>query len=348
MNKNFFKKSIPIFVLLFTVTLIFQPASKVYAKTPAANTKPTTTSIKPVFSSSFIQYWYAQDWDEARWMDEFTMLQNIGINEIILQDVADTKSLYTSYITSLPGYTPNNVDMLENALSAADKIGMHVRVGLGFNNDWWNKNASDSAWLNTEASKNKDIFNEILQKYGTHPSLTGWYIPYEFSQLTATTFTAKSNLNSFLKQIGNEIRLKDSRNIMISPYYNYKYSFLFSLSGWTTTLTTVLKDTKIDIVALQDGVGAGYTTLNQVSNIFSYTKKATNVLGIKLYADTETYTYTSNINYSAPQSRITSQLSLEKTYVQGFVAFSIDHYQSIYLNQEQNYNDYYNYYLANK
>jgi hypothetical protein len=309
------------------------------------------TAIKPVFGSSFIQDWYCQDWDQTRWAQEFSMLQNIGINEIIIQDVVDTKAMYAAYSTSLPGYTHNDVDMLANALTAADKYtGMKVRIGLGFNGDWWTKNTLDIAWLNTETDKNRAIFNEILQNYGAHPSLGGWYIPYEFSQLTAETSAAKANLNNFLKQIGNEIRTKDNiRSIMIAPFYNSNYSSSYSLSEWTATVQTALKDTGIDIVALQDSVGAGYNDLSQIADVFSYTKKATDSLGMKLYADTETFTSTSSGNVSAPQSRISSQLSDEKSYVQGFVAFSIDHYQNNNVStQISYYNDYYNSYLKNK
>jgi hypothetical protein len=347
MNKNIFNKITKFFLVVFVFTLLFQPTSKVFAK--PVTTPTTTTSVKPVFGSSFIQDWYSRNWTQERWAQEFSMLQKIGINEIILQDLVNTKTLYATYFTNLPGYTHNDVDMLANVLTVADQVGMNVRVGLGFNADWWSKNAADNTWLNSEASKNKSIFNEILENYGNHPSLTGWYIPYEFSQLTATSSTTKSNLNSFLKQIGGEISLKDSRSIMISPFYNSTYLFFSWLSGWSSTLYSVLKDTKIDIVAMQDSVGAGYNTLTQVSNVFSYTKKATDALGIKLYANAETFTLTSGNYSSAPQSRISSQLSKEKAYVQGFVAFSISHYQN---NNEPNqvayYNDYYNYYLANR
>jgi hypothetical protein len=136
---------------------------------------------------------------------------------------------------------------------------------------------------------------------------------------------------------------------MIAPFYNSNYSSSYSLSEWTATVQTALKDTGIDIVALQDSVGAGYNDLSQIADVFSYTKKATDSLGMKLYADTETFTSTSSGNVSAPQSRISSQLSDEKSYVQGFVAFSIDHYQNNNVStQISYYNDYYNYYLKNK
>jgi hypothetical protein len=307
----------------------------------------STTNVKPIFGSSFIQYWYAQDWDQNRWTAEFTMLQEVGINEVIIQTIADTKAKYATYPTQLPGYSSNEVDMVENALTAADSVGMNVRLGLGFNSDWWSKNASDLAWLNKEAAANKAIVDEIVAEYGSHPSLTGWYISYEFSQLSARTSTYQANLNSFFKQITAEINTTKPLSIMIAPFYNSKYSWTVPLSSWSVMLQNILKGTGINIVALQDSVGAGYNTTSQLASIYSYTKKATDSSGMALYADTETYTYKSSKYYSAPQSRITTQLAKVNPYIMGYVSFSTDHYQNANVaSQVSYYNDYYKYYLA--
>jgi hypothetical protein len=309
----------------------------------------TNTTVKPIFSSSFIQYWFAQDWTLERWQQEFTMLKEIGINEIILQNIADTKIKETAYKTSMAGYISNDIDMLENALTAADNIGISVRMGLGFNGDWWNKNASDAAWLQAEVNTNKAIINEIVAKYGSHPSFKSWYIPYEFSQFTARTTTTQTNLNNFFKQIVVEIDAKKSGDVMVAPFYNGKFSWMTPVSSWSTMLQNILKGTGVDIIALQDSVGAGYNTLTQVTSLFSYSKKAASAIGMKLYADTETFTSTSNGNVSAPQSRIASQFSSEKAYVEGFVAFSVNHYQNKNVStQLTNYNDYLKYYVLNK
>jgi len=102
-------------------------------------------------------------------------------------------------------------------------------------------------------------------------------------------------------------------------------------------------------VALQDSVGAGFNKMILLDSLYSYTKKATDAIGIKLYADTETFVAKSSKYASASQEQISQQLSAERKYVQGFVAFSINHYQNGNIaGQESNYNDYYNYYLANK
>lgn len=307
------------------------------------------TQVKPVFSSSFIQYWLAKSWEYDRWVSELTMLQSIGISEIILQEIADTKAKYAVYPTKITGYTCNDIDMVGTVLKAADSLGMKVRIGLGFNKCWWRMNAFSQRWLNFEAQINKTIVREIVEMYGSHSSFEGWYIPHEFYQLTALTKIQQSNLNSFLKQITFEIKQNSTKDIMIAPFYNGKFSLLCSLSTWSKMIENILNGTGIDIVALQDSIGAGFNEMRLLDSLYSYTKKATDALGIKLYSDTETFVVKSSQYISALQDRISEQLSIESKYVQGFVAFSINHYQNRNIaSQESNYNDYYNYYLANK
>lgn len=161
------------------------------------------------------------------------------------------------------------------------------------------------------------------------------------------TKTQQSYLNSFLKQIPSEMKSNITRDIMISPFYNGKFSLLGSLSTWSKMLENISNETGIYIVALQDSIGAKFNTINQLDNLYSYTKKATDALGIKLYAATETFVIKSSKYISAPQESISNQLSVESKYVESFAAFSINHYQNI-VSQESNYNDYHDYYLVNK
>ena len=57
------------------------------------------------------------------------------------------------YPTSIAGYTANEIDMLDKVLTVADSLDMKVRVGVGFNKDWWSKGAGDRAWLTREANE---------------------------------------------------------------------------------------------------------------------------------------------------------------------------------------------------
>ncbi len=290
----------------------------------------SATAIRPTFGSSFIQSWYCQNWDGNRWLQECQMLQKIGIDEIIIQSIADTKSGYAVYPTKMEGYTCNTIDMVGIALEAADIVGMNVRIGLGFNSDWWVKNASDPEWLNYEASVNKEIALEIMSMYGGHRSLAGWYIPYEFHQLTALGEVHQADLNRFLQQIASAIKLNSNKNIMIAPFYNSLQSWQGPSASWSTIIYHILNNTGIDIVALQDSIGVGFNTLDHLDEIYRYTKKAADAAGIILYAVTETFdaTLIGTGKKPAPISRINIQLAQEAPYVQRFVAFSIDHYQN--------------------
>ncbi len=302
-----------------------------------------------VFSSSFIQPWFIESWDYARWTDELTMLKDVGINEIIIQNTVDTKSRYAIYPTKIEGYTCAEKDVIYTALSAAECVGTEIRLGLGENSGWWTGNTFINSWLKSEAEINKTIACEINMLYGSHPFFGGWYIPYEFSQTTAVTKKQKSHLNNFYKEISSFIKRINKDDIIIAPFYNGKLSFLCSHSGWEELLIDVLHETGIDILAMQDSIGAGFNTMEQLDKLFLYTKKAADCLGIKLYADTETFTAVKSGFVPAEQSRIEQQIFIESKYVEKFTAFSINHYQNRNVgSQKDNYYKYYVYYKSNK
>lgn len=303
------------------------------------NSNPNVTKFDntPLFESSFIQSWYCKDWDFNRWQNELAMLKNVGINELIIQNTVDNTpaNRNASYKTTIPGYSSNSVDLLETALTAADAIGVIIRVGTGDNEDWWRKGASDSIWLANEANINKQIVDEIASKYASHPSFSGWYLSYEISNITATTKNEQSNLNTFFKSIVSEMKTKTpNKSVMISPFYNSQLGIQIgaqvSLTNWAVTLNNVFKGTGIDILALQDSVGADYNKVSQLPSILAATKEGTDAAGLRLYANTETYTSTPTGNVPASQNQIVLQMEAAKPYVTGFIAFSINHYQGKY------------------
>ncbi len=302
--------------------------------------------IHPTFCGSFIQYWYCQNWDYYRWVKEFRMLQKIGINEIILQNIVDINSRYAVYPTAMEGYSSNSIDMVETCLAAADGEGMNVRIGLGFNDEWWSIDGNHKNWLAKEADENIAIFTEVLSKYFGHQSLTGWYIPHEFHPLMALSFLQRENLNRFYKKIANFITGKSTKTIMIAPFYNARLSGPVTLALWSDIVHDVFKGTGIHIMALQDSVGAGFNTLNDLDEIYASTRRATEEMGLHLYAVTETFMETAGRNRPAPLHRIYEQLSKVAPYVNRCVAFSIDHYQNgSEPTQVTDYEDYYQYYL---
>lgn len=308
---------------------------------------PKMFRTRPTFSGSFIQYWFCQDWDPARWVQEFQMLQKIGINEIILQNIVDTKGHYAVYPTQMKGYSSHKINMVETALTVAASCGMKVRIGLGFNNDWWTIDTHDQAWLKQEADVNQVIATEIIMMYGDHQALSGWYIPYEYNPLMALSPDQQTYLNGFFKEIGETLKSNSSQSIMVAPFYNARLSGPVTLALWSNTIHHVFKNTGIDILALQDSIGAGFNSLDDLDEIYEATQKACEELGLILYAVTETFEEGEGEFQAALQGRINEQLSKVSPYVRGLVAFSINHYQNGNdPNQVKGYEDYSRYYLA--
>lgn len=304
---------------------------------------------KPFFISSFIQKWYAKDFTIERWVDELQMLKDIGIREIILQSIVDTKNKYAVYPTEISGYSFSEKDMVLFALDAAKSVGMKVRVGLGENDDWWERGWHDFNWLSEEAEISKKIINEIFDIYGDHNAFGGWYIPYEFSEFFSTTKSQQIQLNLFYKSLANEIKSKNRNlTIMIAPFYNSNKYKIGCLEVWSKTMGGVLMNTGIDIVSLQDSLGAGFNTINDIGTLFYYARQATDSLGMTLYADTETFMDAGNGDVPVVQEEILKRMSEVKPYVDGFVAFSINHFQNKNeLSQRSNYQDYLEYYNKN-
>lgn len=319
---------------------------KVYAK---INTNEENKNLifeaEPIFTASFIQSWYGKEFSLDRWIKELDMLKKAGVNEVILQSIVDTEKKYAVYHTELKGYEVCENDMLLNVLEAANIVGIKVRIGLGDNSEWWIKGIYSEAWLGEESKINIEIFNEVFDMYGDHKALSGWYIPYEFSQPFVVTQVQCNNLNKFYKSISKEIKNRSKLDIMISPYYNFNKYCIVPLDKWAKNLEIVLEDTGVDIVALQDSMGVKYNNITNVGVVFIYTKKATDILGIKLFADTETFTTIDNENVPVTQNEIMRRIESVRPYVQGYVSFSMNHFQNKNVkDQEKNYNDYKNYY----
>ncbi len=307
--------------------------------------------MKPYFCASFIQSWYCDQWSINRWHQEISMLQDVGITEVIIQSSANTNPMnkYASYPSKMSGYRSNDVDMLANALDAADDLTMKIRIGTGDNCEWWQwwkKGIWGPSWLLNEARVNISIVDEIAAEYAAHPSFVGWYLPYEIDNLMAITRRRQTDLNTFFTSIISEIHLRTpEKTVMVSPFYNSNFSRLGSLKNWTKAITHIFIGTGIDIIALQDSIGAGFNKVSQLEAIFSSAEKATEAVGAALYANNETFRSIAGGNVPSDLRSVLLQMETVRPCVAVFVAFSLSHYCDKD-RETRNYLDYKNYYLS--
>lgn len=292
----------------------------------AAVAAPTCTTT-PRIDGSFIQPALVDGWTSSQLTSEFATLTNACITSQVIQWTADTKASTTIYPSGLTGYTQNtSTDVVSRVLTAADTAGVSEYLGLQTNDDWWNTYANDATWLNGQATKANALADDLYAKYGTHTSFAGWYLPFEVDNWNFTTTASWSAMASFYTTIANHLHaLTPGKPVIISPFFNTAGGQ--TSSQWTTMWSSILGSAPIDVIALQDGVGAGHATTAQLATWFAATKSAITSARptTKLWADSETF----NPDFTPMSiSQLVADLNAVAPYVSKTLSFSYDHYQS--------------------
>lgn len=293
---------------------------------PVAFAIPTCTTT-PRIDGSFIQPALVDGWSASQLSAEFATLTNACITSQVIQWTADTKNNTTIYPSGLSGYSQDtSTDVVGRVLTAADSANVAEYLGLQTNDDWWNTYASDSSWLNSQATKANALADDLYAKYGTHSSFSGWYLPFEVDNWNFTSTTSWSNMASFYTTVANHLHsLTPGKPVVISPFFNTTGGQ--TSSQWTTMWESILTTAPIDVVALQDGIGAGHATISQLPTWFAATKAAITSTrpATQLWADSETF----NTDFT-PMSigQLVSDLEAVAPYVSKILSFSYDHYDS--------------------
>jgi len=142
-----------------------------------------------------------------------------------------------------------NLDLYSNVKNGSTQ---YVPQTLGHT---LNDRISQSTMVATEVAK------DLQAQYGSYSALTGWYVPHEESACLDTG-------NNIYTAIGNALHTATpGKLVMISPTADVKVCFN------NQTYAQALTASKADIVAYQDGLGAGYGFLNGLGHYF-YTDSA--------------------------------------------------------------------------
>lgn len=292
----------------------------------AAFAAPTCTTT-PRIDGSFVQPGLVDGMSSTQLSTQFTTLTNACITSQVVQWAADTKNNTTVYPSGLAGYSQNTAtDVVGRALTAADTANVTEYLGLQTNDDWWNVYGNDSVWLNSEATKANALADDLYAKYGTHSSFSGWYLPFEVDNWNFTSSASQTNMANFYTTVANHLHaLTPGKPVIISPFFNTSGGQ--TSSQWTTMWQSILATAPIDVVALQDGVGAGHATTGELATWFAATKTAiTNARPTtQLWADSETF---SPDFTPMPIGQLVADLNAVAPYVSKILSFSYDHYDS--------------------
>jgi hypothetical protein len=280
----------------------------------------------PSIRGSFLQPALGDAWTLEQWHDEFHYMREARLDQMVIQWTADSKEKTTIYPPGIAGYTQNTKhDVVKRALDAADASGAQVYLGLQINDDWWTNYISDRPWLDNEAKVANALADDLWKRYGQHGSLTGWYLAFEVDNV-ASTPAEWNNLVAFYRTVGNHLhKLTPGKTIVIAPFFNPAADL--SPSQWETMWEYVLKRSPIDVLALQDGVGASHVTKAQLPEWFGAIRSAieSSRPSMQFWADTETFTS----DYEPrPIRSIVNDMCAVEPYISSYLSFSFNHYIS--------------------
>ncbi|MFD0696448.1 DUF4434 domain-containing protein [Paenibacillus sp. GCM10027628] len=289
---------------------------------------PAPLSSATKLNGTFLQPDLADQWTDSQWNTEFQNMKDVGINQLVLQWTANSKTNTTVYpTTALSGYTQNTTnDVVAKALSKGNIYGVDIYLGLQLNDDWFVKYANDNTWLTNEANIAKTLAGDLWTKYGTNASLKGFYLSFEVDNWNFPTTTEWDRLKTFYQTVGNYIKQQSStKTLMISPFFNPAGGQ--TTSGWQNMWEYILPNSSLDIFALQDGVGAGHAVTSQLAAWFSASKTAINnaLPAMLLWDDAETF----NLDFKPmDESTLIADLNAASPYVSNYLSFSFNHYIS--------------------
>ncbi len=331
---------------------------------------------KSPIKGTFIQPWLYKSWTNEQWATEISYWKEIGIEYLIMGDVAERQSdgeWITYYNSSLPFGSQQYYEALNTLFQNLNGSGIKLFLGMGMDTQWWNLDLTkdaDQAHFYTYCQESTLITEELYNMYHTlYPeTFYGFYFTPElsnssaFSNTTTRTKYVDGLTNGFNIIFDKINQLNASMPMLFSPYINYMGGDWVTknpddIEAFYLELFNTANFRNGDIIMPQDGVGAGGMNLVNLSRFTKAYKMATekSSKNIKLWSNTEIFIQPTSefnnlndgVNYwgSSPLNRVISQMNIESYYAENIFLFAYPHYISP-INAITGFRDTFNNYLT--
>ncbi len=308
---------------LISFMLALLTAGLVMVTLPAAASSSGSGELQ--LAGGFIQYQPSMmSLSQEQWNSELAAMHRAHMNLVVLQFLQNNSD---SFIANKPEAT----DPTSCIMSYAASHHMQVIVGLTTDDAWWMR-WSDPAYLRDQAKLCSALAARIWAKYGKYPSFAGWYIPQEMWDGKYSR-TQAEQLNQFLRTVSAEChRLSGDKPVCIAPFFAHNAA----PKDITAVYTTILSHSGVNVLMLQDGVGARNWHVDIAGNVVPYFRAFRSAClntGVEMWSDLEAFQTTvkpSGGMVPASIRRIKRQLTAEMPYVTRFVTFDFFHYFSPY------------------
>jgi len=253
-----------------------------------------------------------------QWTTLVLDMASLGFEYFVLTSVAlGGRAFYPTAL--LPRYELDCDDPIEASLAAADLCGARFFIG----NDFFGPPMTHGpALLDPDTMRARHrAMEELVARYGHHPSFYGWYYPNEcaLDPYFSDDYIRYVRLNSQEAR-----RLTPDGKILIAPYGTRK---VIADAEFVHQLESI----EVDVIAYQDEVGVEKSRADETEYFFEQLRFAHNQAGRPaLWADVELFNFEDAVYNSAllpaPFERIEAQLRAVSPYVDVVLAYQ---YQGI-------------------
>lgn len=301
------------------------------------------SGVNPYITGVFFQTWGSHNsFSTSDWITRYNDMKKIGLDTVIIQFIAiNGTSFYNDNLTFLTNSYPN---ILPRNLSAANTTGINLFVPTYYDTNWFSKGTTDS-FLSENATKNSNLISDLVDniKINTNRCFAGWFIPYEIDDVMFISPENRAKLVNFLNSIANYCKIKTpGKPVSIAPFFSKNLPVTDFKNFWNYILSNT---PNLDIVILQDGVGARNWDVTTILDYYNAMKEACDSNNKTFWSDLEIFT---NSGKPASIDRIKDQLLYEAPYCQKIVSFEYLFYLDKWRNSDtlKLYVDYSNYYAS--
>lgn len=217
---------------------------------------------------------------------------------------------------------------IRHLLAAAEALDMQVFLGLGLDPSYW-QGTFDPV---QGAADNIAIMERLEELYGASPALAGWYLPEEIDDRNFIRPEIHEAAIQYLAAMVEAAAERGGRPVMVAPYFGIAPNGPAYAAWWDATLARA----RVDIIALQDGVGTRRTTAEEGVPVFEALAEVARKHGVALWSDLEVFEQIHGWPVDdrpwqavpAGIEQLRQQLALEAPFVEKIVVFDFTHYMS--------------------
>ena len=241
-------------------------------------------------------------------------LHALGMDQIVLQYAAveATHLYYPSQLDFLQNTQYKNNQLFPKSIESAKAVGTKIWLGLYYNGDNWYTPPTASQ-LDSLASRNLSVLDELHRLYGSESVIEGVYIPQEIARYywdgLRNDATAKTLAEHFLNPVTEAAKAKGWK-VMTAPFYNQNLETPEKLQTFFESLFAA--GFKPDVLAVQDGIGASdggraHAETSTVGNYERAVARACALYNIDFWVDMELFR-TDDSHALADSARFSAQL----------------------------------------